>query len=105
MPTASATFGAQDCPGCFQPVRVDRRGALLLGGSVLYAPLGGFKFDAPTFYAEANAAKKAHVEIGHPHQGKTRNEITAPIIEKKLVSRDEEKKRCHIMAEAVFTAA
>jgi hypothetical protein len=63
-----------------------------------------FNFEALTFYAEANAAKNAHVEIGNPHQGKTRNEITAPIIEQKLISRDKEKKRGHVVAEAVFTS-
>lgn len=49
---------------------------------VLCFPLGGFKFDALTFHAEPNVTKNAHIEIGHPHQGKTRNEITAPITEK-----------------------
>jgi hypothetical protein len=70
---------------------------------VLYVPLRAFKFDALTFYAEANAAKNAHVEIGHPNQGKTGNEITAPIVEQKPIFGDEKKKHRYIVAEAVFT--
>ena len=45
---------------------------------------------------------EAHVLICHPDQGKTADQVPAPILEEQFVACDREKEDGHVMAEAVF---
>ncbi len=43
-----------------------------------------------------------HVLIGDPDEREERDQVAAPIVEEKFVTREHEEKRGHIMAEAEF---
>lgn len=64
--------------------------------------LHGGDFKTFGFDTEAKAAEDTHVEICYPDQGKSRNEIAAPIGKEKLIASDDEEEKGHVMAEAVF---
>src|SRR5205807_10069843 len=52
-------------------------------------------------YIQAKPAKKAHVLVGHPHQGETGNQVSAPIIKQKFVARHNQKEDGYVVAEAI----
>ena len=53
-------------------------------------------------YIEPQAGVNAHVLVCHPDQGKTADQIAAPIIIKQLVARDDQEKDRDVVAETVF---
>jgi hypothetical protein len=64
--------------------------------------LHGGDFETLGLNAQTKAAEAAHVEIRDPDQGKSRNEVAAPIGKEKLIASDDEKKKGYVMAEAVL---
>jgi hypothetical protein len=56
------------------------------------------------FYLQihANVGEDRHVLIGDPDEGEEADEVPAPVLEEKLVSRDDEEEGRDVMAEAVF---
>jgi hypothetical protein len=53
-----------------------------------------FDFDPLAFDVETDPTKDAHIHISYPYKREARDEITAPIVEEKFVSRDDEKESC-----------
>lgn len=51
---------------------------------------------------EPQVGVNAHVLVGNPDQREKGDQVAAPIVEQELVTRKEEEKRCHVMAEAEF---
>src|SRR6185312_15687971 len=51
---------------------------------------------------QAQVSVKAHVLIGHPHQGEAANQVSPPVVKQKFVAGDDEKDNYHIVAEAVL---
>ena len=59
-------------------------------------------FDTVFADIETQVGVNAHVLIGNPDEREKGDEITAPVVEEKLVAGEDEEKRRHVMAEAEF---
>lgn len=70
---------------------------------LLHLVLHVFDLDALLADVEAQMSVEAHVLIGDPHQGKSADQISAPVRKEQLVAREPQEKDGHIMAEAEFT--
>lgn len=62
-----------------------------------------FDFRLILLDVDAYAAVPGHVNIGHPYECKSGNEIAAPIRVKEFVLRDDEEKNHNVMTETIFT--
>ena len=62
-------------------------------------------FDLRLFFGDilTDQSEKAHVDIGHPNQGKPSNEVAPPIIHQQAKICKDDKKDGYIMAETIFT--
>jgi len=63
-----------------------------------------FDLDPLPPYIKTKPSVEAHVLVGDPDQGKAANQVSAPVIEKKFIARDEEKEDGYVVAEAVFAS-
>ena len=72
----------------------------------LHSSFSGFLFlhylDSLSFHFEANSRKQTHVDICHPYQSKACNKVPSPVWIKKFESRNDQKRSCDIVAEAVL---
>lgn len=59
-------------------------------------------FDAVFADIETQVGVNAHVLIGNPDEREKGDEITAPVVEEKLVAGEEQEKGRYVMAEAEF---
>ena len=59
-------------------------------------------FDAVFTDIETQVGINAHVLVGDPDEGEKGDQVAAPIVEEKLVVREDEEKCRHIVAEAEF---
>ena len=64
----------------------------------------GSDFDLFLLDIQAQVVVDAYVLVGYPNQSKKCNQIAAPIRVQQLEASDQQKKDCHIMAEAVFAS-
>src|SRR3982074_72086 len=65
-------------------------------------PFLGSDFDLFLLDIQAQVVVDAYVLVRYPNQSKKCNQIAAPIRAQQLEASEQQKKDCHVMAEAVF---